>query len=63
VSSEGVTTDPEKLKAMKEWPTLRDKHKLRSFLGLFTYYRQFISVFTDIAKPLTRLTKKKEAFQ
>jgi hypothetical protein len=62
MSSEGVTTGPEKLKAKQDWPTSREKHELRSFLGLCTYYRQFISGFTDIVKPMTRLTEK-EALQ
>jgi len=30
----GITTDPQKLKAMKSWPRPKDKHQLRSFLGL-----------------------------
>jgi hypothetical protein len=51
------------LKAIQKWPTMRNKHELRSFLGLCTYYRQFISGFADIAKPLTRLTEEKQACQ
>jgi hypothetical protein len=44
VSPEGITTDPEKLKAMQEWPTPKNKHEIRNFLGLCMYYRQFIPV-------------------
>jgi hypothetical protein len=62
VSPEGLTTDPEKLKAVREWPTPRDKHEIRSFLGLCTYYRWFISGFTNIAKPL-KLMEQKQSFQ
>jgi hypothetical protein len=36
VSSLRVTTDPEKLEAVKNWPRLTDKHQLRGFLWLFT---------------------------
>ena len=32
--------------------------QLRSFLGFCNFYRQLISHFSDIAKPLTLLTKK-----
>jgi hypothetical protein len=32
------------------------------FLGLYTYYRQFISDFGNVAIPLTKLTEK-QAFQ
>jgi len=42
---------------------MTDKHQLRSFLGLCTYYRWFISRFVDIAKLLTRLTEEKWTFK
>jgi hypothetical protein len=57
-----MTSNSEKLKAMQEWPTPKNKHEIRSFLGLCTYYRRFISGFTDIAKPLTKVTEQKESF-
>jgi hypothetical protein len=60
--SERITTHPEKLKAVWEWPTLKSKHKIRSLLGLCTYYRRFTSSYTKIAKPLTILTEK-QTFQ
>jgi len=63
VSSLGVTTDPEKLKAVKSWRRPNDKQQLRSFLGLCTYYRRFISVFADKAKPLSKLTEEKRTFK
>jgi hypothetical protein len=63
VSPEGVTTDPEKLQAVREWPTPKNKDEIRSFLGLCTYYRRFISGFANIAKPLTKLTEQKQPFQ
>jgi hypothetical protein len=39
VSPEGIITDPEKLKAVREWPTSKNKHEIRRFLVLCTYYR------------------------
>jgi len=33
VSSKGVTTDPEKIAAVREWPIQHTKKQLRSFLG------------------------------
>jgi hypothetical protein len=53
----------EKLKAIQKWPTPRKKHGIRSFLGLCTYYRQFVSAFADIAKALTKPVKEKQTFQ
>jgi hypothetical protein len=58
-----ITTDPEKLQAVREWPTPKNKHTIKSFLGLCTYYRRFISGFADIAKPLKKLTELKQFFQ
>jgi hypothetical protein len=57
VSPEGITTNPEKMKAVQEWPTPKNKHKMRSFLGLTTYYRHFISGFTNIARLLSKSQK------
>jgi hypothetical protein len=44
VSPEGITTDPENLKAVRQWPTPKNKHEVRSFLGMCTYNRWFFPV-------------------
>ena len=36
VSTSGVTTDTEKMEAVKIWPKPDDKHQLKSFLGICT---------------------------
>jgi hypothetical protein len=63
ISPSGIIMNPEKMEAVKSWPRLTDKHQLRNFLGLCTYYRRFISGFMDIAKPLTRVTEEKWTFK
>jgi hypothetical protein len=63
VSPEVITTDPKKLKSMWEWPTPKNKHEIRSFLGLCTHYGWFISSFANIAKQLTKITELKQSFQ
>jgi len=57
VSSEGISTDPSKVAAVKDWPTPKDVHEVRQFLGLAGYYQRFILNFAGIAAPLTDLTK------
>jgi hypothetical protein len=54
----GVQVHQEKIRAIIEWPTLRNVTKLNSFLGLCTYYRKFVKGFSQLKMPLTDLTKK-----
>lgn len=62
VSSEGIQTDPEKVKAILEWPRPNNKTALRSFLGICAYYRKFIKSFSAIARPLHKLTELNSPF-
>ena len=42
VSKEGISTCPEKVHAVQEWPAPKTINDLRSFLGFVGYYRKFI---------------------
>ena len=62
VSAEGVACDPEKIEAVQSWLVPCTVTQVRQFLGFASYYRKFIPNFSEIANPLTNLTKKSVRF-
>ena len=63
VSREGISTDPEKKRVIKEWPEPVDESQLRAFLGTAGYYRQFVPNYAQIASPLHRACQKGDRFR
>ena len=55
ISNERVSTDPEKIKSVTEWPQPTPVTEVRSFLGFVSYYRRFIPNFSKVANPLSKL--------
>ena len=62
MSEGGVSTDPEKVRAITEWPVPTKLREVRSFIGLCCYYCHFVKGFAEISSPLHSLTKKGEVF-
>ena len=63
VSEKGVSPDPSKIGAVKNYPTPTCIKDVRSALGLFSYYHRFIHKFSEKAKPLYDLLKKENKFE
>ena len=62
ITKDGITMDAGKVKAITDWPQLKNVRDVRSFLGLAGYYRRFVEGFSKIASPLTELLKKEMPF-
>ena len=63
ISEKGIEPMLDKLSAIKEMPAPRNPKEIKEFLGLVGYYQIFILRFSDIAKPLTRLTRHDTVFE
>ena len=55
LSADGIFANPEKVEKVRDWPVPSNAKELHSFLGLASYYCQFIPNFTCIAKCLHQL--------
>ncbi|GJV11605.1 putative reverse transcriptase domain-containing protein [Tanacetum coccineum] len=63
IDCQGIHVDPAKIESIKDWASPKTPTEIRQFLGLAGYYRRFIEGFSKIAKPMTKLTQKKVAFE
>src|SRR6266508_4329452 len=58
IFAEGIRTDPDKIARMVTLAPLTNLKELRSRLGLFSYYRQYIKGFSDIMRPMYELIRE-----
>ena len=62
ISSEGIHPLPEKLDTICNMPRPKTPKEIKQFLGLCGYYRKFVPRFSDIARPLSKLTAHDAVF-
>ena len=55
VSANGIATDEEKIKVILELPRPEDYKGVQIFMGHCGYYRRFIYMYAEVAKPLYAL--------
>ena len=71
ISTNGVSMDPDKVDTVRNWSRenttgngrLNNIFEVQQFLGFCNYYRRFVKGYSDVAEPLTRLTKKVLPFE
>jgi hypothetical protein len=71
ISTKGISMDQDKVETVKIWSRekktangrLHYLFEIQQFLGFCNYYRWFIKGYSDIAEPLTTLTKKDIEFE
>lgn len=60
ISQKGISMDPEKVSAVRDWESPTCISDVQCFLGLANFYRRFIEGFSRICTPLYNLLKKEE---
>ena len=63
VGADGIRPDPDKIAAVKDWPTPHDIHELRQFLGFTNYFRKFLQTYSQRTAPLTHLLRKNVPYE
>ncbi|KAF1327390.1 reverse transcriptase, partial [Globisporangium splendens] len=58
VGKSSVRVDPEKVKAIDDWPVPKNVKQLRQWLGLANYLHKYTRNYAALVQPLTQLLKK-----
>ena len=62
INSNGISiTDPDKTR-LSSFPSPHDREELRRLLGVFNYFRKFISDYAKLSAPLYNLLNSKDSF-
>ncbi|GBG64568.1 hypothetical protein CBR_g45262 [Chara braunii] len=62
VTPQGIRPLVDKIKAIRVWPEPTNTTDIRSFMGLAGYYQRFITGYSRIVAPMTRLQSPKVPF-
>lgn len=63
INVEGIKSNPQKTEAIANWVPPTNVKEVRQFLGLVSYYRQFIENFSAIVDPIKQNLNGKFEFQ
>lgn len=63
ISREGIRADPEKVAAITNMPPPRSPKQVITFLQTCNWYRRYIPGFSEVARPLSQLTRQGAAWE
>ena len=63
VGTSGIRIDPAKTSVLTEWLVPRTVKDIRKFVGFCSFYRRFIKSFSQLSRPLTKLTQKDQEWK
>jgi len=58
LSKNGIQSDPDKIKAIKNMPTPKNLKQLKTFLGMVNYLSKFLPNLSTVIEPLRCLDRK-----
>lgn len=62
INQEGICPDPNKIQAIRDFPTPSNLKRLRAFLGLCNYYTRFVDKYAECTEPLLKLLRNQETW-
>lgn len=63
IGNGSISTDPEKIIAITNWPVSKNLWQVRGYLGLTGWYRRFVENFSTATFIITEVLKSKRKFQ
>src|SRR5216684_2017266 len=63
VSKDGISIDPERVKAIEQIPMPHNKKGMKSFMGTINFVRRFVPDFAQTVKPLQQMVKQNAKFK
>lgn len=63
VDRKGLRTDPDKVKAMLDYPVPKTATRTKRFIGMCSWYRRFVKDYSTISAPINHLLKGRKKSQ
>ena len=58
ITTNGIQMDKHKIKAIQDWPELKNIKEIQQFAGLVNYYQKYLRNYSQFMKPLFKILKK-----